>query len=361
MEGERIRIMSDFYNGNKILTLKDINRKVPGVFIVEGTRTGGKTTFFNSFCVNRFLERGEQFLLLYRNKLELTNVDEKFFSDIKNLFFDDMEMKEKKINGGAAVRLLLDGKECGFATALSQSKKIKTMSHIFNGVVNIIFDEFQPEDNMYLTDEVTRLRSILISVARGRGEMSRYVRLFMISNLCSIVNPYFTRFNITNRLRKDTHFLRFDGGVYERTVNAEAIKAAEENPVLRAFEGDSYDKMLMGNAYLLDEYTLTHTPHSMGNYICTVYYNSKYYGVIEYPYEGVVYINNNGDRSRKPIMVLRSHDMKNNFNTLRPYTNTVLKFSLAFSQGMLRFKNLECREMAFEMIQQLSLMRGYYI
>ena len=76
-----------YYDGTKLLSMTDINGEKPEIYMCTTNRTGGKTTYFGRLCVNRFLDKGEKFALLYRFNYEMDNVDEKFFKDIGSLFF----------------------------------------------------------------------------------------------------------------------------------------------------------------------------------------------------------------------------------------------------------------------------------
>ena len=55
-----------YYDGTKLLSLKDLNGNDPEIFIVTTNRTGGKTTYFNRWAVNRFLKGKGKFGLIYR-------------------------------------------------------------------------------------------------------------------------------------------------------------------------------------------------------------------------------------------------------------------------------------------------------
>ena len=89
-----------YYDGTKLLSLKDINGEKPEIYISIGNRSGGKTTYYNRMLVNRFKKRGEKFLLLYRWNYELTDIANKFFGDIGKIFFKDDEMKDKILAKG---------------------------------------------------------------------------------------------------------------------------------------------------------------------------------------------------------------------------------------------------------------------
>ena len=79
--------MGNFYDNNKLLNLLDENGNRPEIFISEGNRSAGKTISFNRYLVNNYIKKGNKFILLYRYGYEMDGVSDKFFDDIKNLFF----------------------------------------------------------------------------------------------------------------------------------------------------------------------------------------------------------------------------------------------------------------------------------
>lgn len=89
-----------YYDGTKLLSLLDLNNKRPEIYMVTSNRTGGKTTYFGRLVVNKFLSKGEKFCLLYRYDYELSGVADKFFKDIKELFFPQYEMTSKPMMRG---------------------------------------------------------------------------------------------------------------------------------------------------------------------------------------------------------------------------------------------------------------------
>lgn len=92
--------MGKYYDGTKLLSLKDINGETPEIYICTTNRTGGKTTYFGRLAINRYLNKGEKFGLLYRYNYELDSIADKFFKDIGQLFFSDYFMRsERKANG----------------------------------------------------------------------------------------------------------------------------------------------------------------------------------------------------------------------------------------------------------------------
>ena len=45
-----------YYDGTKLLSLKDIDGNQPEIYLCTTNRTGGKTTYFSRLLVNRFLK-----------------------------------------------------------------------------------------------------------------------------------------------------------------------------------------------------------------------------------------------------------------------------------------------------------------
>lgn len=231
-----------YYDGTKLLSMCDIDGNKPEIYICTTNRTGGKTTYFGKLFVNRFLKYGEKFALLYRFNYELDDVSDKFFKDIGALFFPQFSMRsERKASGIFHELFLFDkykeddtGVSCGYAVSLNSADTIKKYSHLFTDVMRILFDEFQSETNHYCSDEIRKFLSVHTSIARGHGEQTRYVPVYMISNPVSIINPYYVEMGISSRLRNDTKFLRGNGYVLEQGYIESASKAQKESGFFKA-------------------------------------------------------------------------------------------------------------------------------
>ena len=81
--------MINFYDGKNLLSKKDINGKKPKILISCGGRSTGKTTFWNSFVLNKYKGTDAQFILLYRYKYEIDNIANRFFDAVSFKFPDD--------------------------------------------------------------------------------------------------------------------------------------------------------------------------------------------------------------------------------------------------------------------------------
>lgn len=333
-----------YYDGTKLLSLKDINGNVPEIYICCGNRTAGKTTYFNRLCVNRFIKSGSKFVLLYRFSYELKDCSRKFFDDIQALFFPEYTMTEKPIAKGAYYELQLNGKPCGYACALNNTDVIKKNSHIFNTVESILFDEFQSESNKYCSDETQKLISIHTSIARGQGKQVRYVPVYMISNTVTIINPYFVELGISTRLKTDTKFLKGDGFVLEQTFNESAASAQLSSGFNKAFSGNKYVAYSAQNVYLADSTAFIERPEGRARYLATLKFKNRNFGVREFAEQGIIYCDDNADMSFPFRLSITTEDHNINYVMLKRNDQFLLNMRFLFDRGCFRFKNLLCKD-----------------
>lgn len=334
----------NYYDGTKLLSLKDINGKKPEVFMCTSNRTAGKTTYFNRLVVNRFIKRGEKFALLYRFNYELDGCDEKFFKDIKELFFSECDMTAAKKMKGIYQELYLNEESCGYAISINSADQLKRNSHLFSDIDNIIFDEFQSEQNHYCDKEVEKFISIHNSIARGHGKQSRYVPVYMISNPVTILNPYYVAMDISTRLQKDTHFLRGDGFVLEQGYNKTASDALKSSAFNRAFGSSDYIAYSAEGVYLQDDLSFVDTPRGRGKYVATIRYAGIDYGVREYPELGIVFCDKSVDYQYPLKITVDTADHKLNYVMVSSNFILIQKLRYYFEHGCMRFKDLQSKE-----------------
>ena len=335
-----------YYDGTKLLSLKDLNGNTPEIYICTGNRTAGKTTYFNRLVTNRFLNNGSKFALLYRYNYELKGTAQKFFDDIRGLFFRDHFMTEKSLAKGAFYQLKIDDKICGYSIALNSADIVKKYSHIFNDVDCILFDEFQSEANRYCPEEITKFRSIHTSIARGQGKQVRYVPVYMLSNTVTIINPYFVEMGISNRLKSDTKFLKGSGYVLEQTFNESASNAQIASAFNRAFESgtNNYGAYASQNVYLNDNLSFIDKPIGKPRYLCTLKYANNNYALKEYADYGFIYCDDKPDMSFPTKISVTTDDHAINYVMLQRNDMFLSQMRYLFEHGCFRFKNMLCKE-----------------
>lgn len=350
-----------YYDGTKILSMKDINGNDPELYLVTTNRTGGKTTYFGRWAVNRFLKRGEKFCLLYRYNYELDDVADKFFKDIKGLFFSNYYMTSERRAKGIFHELFLstsaptdsesDAKSCGYAISLNSADQIKKYSHLFNDVSVIIFDEFQSETNHYCTDEVKKFLSVHTSIARGNGEQVRRVPVIMLGNQVSIINPYYVELDITSRLNADVNFLRGDGFILENGFIESASKAQANSGINRAFKNNDYVAYSSENVYLNDNMSFIEKPDSsQSRYLATIKYKNTDYAIREYKELGIIYCDDRADRTYPYRISVTTDDHNINYVMLKSNDMFIQNLRFYFQHGAFRFKDLRSKEAVLKCI-----------
>lgn len=344
--------MGKYYDGTKILSMKDINGNKPEIYIITTNRTGGKTTYFNRLVVNRFLDKGEKFCLIYRYTYELDDVANKFFKDIRNLFFPEYFFRSEKRAKGVYHELFIGlntdtanaGKSCGYAIALNKADQVKKYSHMFSDVKRMVFDEFQSETNNYCSGEIRKFISVHTSIARGNGEQIRYVPVYMLSNSVSILNPYYVELGITNRLSKDTKYLRGDGYVLEQGYVDSAATAQKESGFNRAFAGNEYVAYSSESVYLNDNLAFIEKPTGTSRYLATIKYKNSEYAIREFPALGIIYCDDKPDTSFKNKIAVTTDDHNINYVMLKQNEFFIMNLRYFFERGCFRFKDLRCKE-----------------
>lgn len=335
--------MTKFYDGTKLLSMKDINGQTPEIFMCTSNRTAGKTTWFNRYVHKRFKLYGEKYMLLYRFNYELDNVADKFFKDINGLFFQDDTMTCKTIGAGIASQLFCNDVPCGYAVTLNSADAIKKNSHLFSDTTRMLFDEFQSETNHYCPEELRKFQSIHTSVARGQGEQVRYVPVFMVSNPVSLINPYYTAMGISARLQDNTKYLKGDGFVLEQGYNESASVAQSQSGFNRAFANDDYQKYSQQAVYLNDNKAFIEKPIGIGRYLATIKYMNKSYAIREYADLGIIYCDDRADESFPLKIATTLDDHGINYVMLKKHDFFISNLRYFFDRGCFRFKDLSSK------------------
>ena len=333
----------EFYDGTRLLSMKDINGNTPEIYLCTANRSAGKTTFFNRLMINRFKKSGKKFMLLYRYNYELDDCADKFFKDIERLFFNGSVFESKRKAMGIYHELYLDGLHCGYAVSMNSADMIKKYSHFFSDTDCILFDEFQSETNKYCPDEIKKFISVHTSVARGNGKQSRYVPVYMLSNCVSLLNPYFVELDIASRLNSSTNFLRGDGWVLESGFIESASQAQKESLFNRAFQKNNYISYSTENVYLNDSNAFVEKVTGYGRYVATIKYEDNYYSIKEYPDAGIIYCDDKYDPTFPKKIAITTEDHQINYVMIK---NNDMLFSVLkdlFKKGCFRFRNLKCK------------------
>jgi hypothetical protein len=333
-----------YYDGTKLLSLMDINGNKPELIMCDGNRTAGKTTWFNRYLVKKFKEGKGKFILINRFSYELCEIGDKFFKDIKTLFFPTDNFSTVSKAKGIYHELYLNDKNCGYAISLNNADQIKKFSHLLCDVERGFMDEYQSETNHYCSNEINKLISVHTSLARGNGKQTKYLPFYMASNSVSLINPYYTALGISTKLKKETKFLRGDGYVLERAYVESAADALKSSAFNRAFIESKYVAYASQNIYLNDNEAFISPPMGRGNYVLTIKYQDKHFGIIEYPNDGIVYVSHKADKTFPKKISVTTEDHNINYVMLANNSFLITAYRNFFNRGCIRFSNLESKE-----------------
>ena len=346
--------MPQYYDGTRLLSLKDINGDVPEIYICTTNKTGGKTTYFSRLVVNRFLDGKGKFAIIYRFSYELKDCADKFFKDVGGLFFPKYYMRAESRGNGAYYEMFLvergdtttknAGKSCGYALALNNVDQIKRQSHQLSDVNRMVLDEFQSETNHYCSDEVGKLIAIHTAIARGQGKQTRYVPVYLLGNPVTLLNPYYVALGISNRIQKDTRFLRGEGFVMEQGYVESAANAMSQSGFNRALKGNRQIAYQQQAVYLNDNEAFVEKISGTSQYIATIKYNGREYAIRAFFERGVVYCDNRADSTFPLKLSLTTEDHNINYVMLRANQELIQKLRYYFDRGCFRFKDLMCKE-----------------
>ena len=76
-----------YYDGGKLLSMKDRCGQIPEIFLCESNRNAGKTTFFTRLLIKRFLKNGCKFVKLVRYRTNLADSPDKLFGDVMTNYY----------------------------------------------------------------------------------------------------------------------------------------------------------------------------------------------------------------------------------------------------------------------------------
>ena len=259
-------------------------------------------------------------------------------------------MTSKRRAKGIYHELFLNEKPCGYAITLNSSDALKKYSHLLSDVTRMLYDEFMSESNHYCDNEVKKFISVHTSIARGGGKQVRYVPVYMVANPVSIINPYYVELGISNRLKKDTKFLKGNGYVLEQGFIDSASKQQKTSGFNSAFSKEKYIAYSSENIYLNDSETFIEKPVGKFRYLATLKFDNSYYSIKEYAENGILYCDNNGDTTFPLKISITTNDHDINYIMLKKNDVFIDMLRYYFEHGCFRFKDLKCKECIMKML-----------
>lgn len=318
-----------YYNYDKLFSYNFL------LAFVIGERGTGKTFGAKVAVLKKYLKSGEQFIYLRRYKTELDTALATFWEDLQsNGYFEEYNLKVKKSK--MLTKFTCNDKICGYAIPLSTANILKSTA--FPKVKTIVFDEFILDGASgtyrYLKNEVTMMLDVIETVARLRD-----IQVIFLGNALSIVNPYFSYFNLD--LPYTGEFRTFkDGAIVVNYIKNTKYREAKKNSKFgKLIEDTDYGRYAIDNKMLRDnEYFIEKRPS-----------NSIFWGVLVVNgneigmwqgQNGYLYLSNKFDPNTVHKFACDYNDHTESTVFLNARENYYLRMCVsAYKQGLLKFEN----------------------
>lgn len=265
-----------YYNYDRIISYNAL------LNILIGSRGVGKTYGATKLVIKDFLKKSRQFIYLRRYKTELSKSMKKFFTEIiKNEEFPNHTFE---VHGNT---FLIDEEVAGYGVTLSTAQQLKSSN--FSDVYYIIFDEFLIESGQgyYLKDEVLAFLGLLETVGRMRD-----IKVFMLANAVTEVNPYFMFFDLALPYNNDIKLFK-DGMILLQYLQNEAyIQAKKETKFGKLVAGTEYEDYAIDNKFTDDNRVFIEKKSGQSKFSFSFIYKDIRLGVwIDYD-NGKIYVSN---------------------------------------------------------------------
>lgn len=338
-----------FYDGSKLLGMKDLNKKKPEIFISQTVRTFGKTTYYILKMFEDFIKTGDPFGILVRYKYEVSGGVSSTLSKIDEFYsYDTGLLSACNLANGNVKRISFTGKPMFYVFSLNAAKQVKVLSPEMQCITQYAMDEIQPEDNRYLPDEIEKFISIHVSLARGVGEATRYLPVYLMTNDVSYLNPYYTSLGISERMEPRTKYMRGEGFVFEN-LGSEFIAGLQRTSRFnRAFSSHENMNYILGKKSLCSEevYDIMKLGGSK-SYMLTLLHKGEKFGM--WMCEDFVYVSKSYDPNCRHVYGIEPTDCLGGHVAHRKKLN--LSFYRSFFEGgLMRFDSIRAKQAALSFL-----------
>ena len=319
--------------------------------------------------IKRFIKKHERFIYLRRYDTELIELMDLF----KSVINDDelkgyhIEVKGKNFyicksdncfdeEGNLIHKVMFDDKNrFGKALALTSSGKIKSKD--YSDVWCVVFEEFiiKQQHIYYMTNEVNIFMELLETVFRHRP-----VRVFMLGNNLTTVNPYFSYFNIRNF--KDTGITKYKWNgkkalLVWRYHSDEFINFKKNTDMGLLESGTEYGSYAIGNESLYDNNTFVEKKSPSASFCFSLKYNNKVIGIWADKQKGKVYASFKYPSNYQNHYACTTDDMQPNLLFYRTYKNNyqIKLLRDSYSYGYLYYENIQIKSIMGEVMKLFNI------
>lgn len=226
------------------------------VTMVITARGYGKTYGLRKQCVSDWIKNKWRFVEITRYAQELAPLTENYYDRLQREY-PGYVFKCEKNQAYIAPRPNEGGKPqwelLGYFVAMTQFQLIKKLT--FNRVKRIFMDEVVLEkddkNHRYLKNEWDILTNIVDTVTRERADTGNEPRLYLLSNACDILNPYFEHAGITGNPKRGYSWYLDKTFLLHNLENAEYAREKKQTLAGRMASG-RLEKIALGNDFSTD-------------------------------------------------------------------------------------------------------------
>ena len=304
------RVYKDYFDISYNIQYALDNRLAFCIAVSEDSQRGcGKTYSTAAYLMKRYKENGERFCILVREVRELGKMAEGMFDQLLADRYDGTRVFEKKQENIFSYIYIEEGTGeektrdlLGFCICLRNAKNIKNYRGLLQtaNIKYIWYDEFQPLDGKYLTDEVDVLFPTIFDTINPKCEL---LPVILTANCINIGNPWFTHIldkdgrRLTSLIQTNTCRLKTSTCIYEN-VHVEGLSELHMNSPMNIALGRNTEKY-KSNVWLGDDNSLVASNESWGRgtYLATVKVDSQSLSILSYPQVGYYYVGRKIDSS----------------------------------------------------------------
>ena len=192
----------------KFYEVRSLISRVPDAhyYVIFGERSNGKTFSILDYCLERYLNYGEEFVYIrrfdedikfkrgskvFKNLIENDRIKKLSKGKWVSVYYYAQSWYLRKTNKENPKEDIISDTPFAYAVSLSSEEHDKSLA--YPNVRNIFFEEFLSRKN-YLNDEFVTFENTLSTIIRLRDD----VKIFMAGNTINKYSPYFSEMGLTN-------------------------------------------------------------------------------------------------------------------------------------------------------------------
>lgn len=314
---------------------------------INGERSLGKTYTTQMFVLDKCLQKGLEFVYIVRTQDEKKRgALEDGFKKVTSRVFASIEFGYST----EEMYMVIEGEEkndyitLGYCIALSEATKIKKKS--YPNVKYIIFDEYMLEDNntsKYVNG--WKEPDLLLSIYHTIDREEDRVICFLLGNNTRFHNPYHMHKAFSIPPVEKGEIWMSENVLFQYAIGSPDLKTKKsKSKFLKMLEGTQYGSYANEGNYIYDNYSFISPMTGNTNYVFTMDYDGKSFGVYTANRDGLIYISDKIDPSCPIAYALTKNDHTENTMLTKSKNIACLNWlSRNYKLGNVRFISMEVK------------------